>query len=303
MKYSLIITAWKEPETVEKNLTNILTRNSGNLLQEMEIILVCPDEETMNAAINVINKFGFDKFIYIKDDATGKPDALNKAFDTADGEIIICTDGDVLLAANALPNLVKRFENKEIGGISGRPVSADSKKTLFGYWGNLLADAAHQKRTREAALKRNYYMSGYLLAFKKVEGLKIPSDTLVDDAWLTTFISNRNQKIAYAPDALVLVKYPKNFKDWLKQKRRSAGGYSQLKKSGMSLSNSGSRNFIEELKYIFFPIGYSRNLKEFFFSLLLYPARLFLWILILLDSFTGKHKNNRLWVRVESTKV
>jgi hypothetical protein len=100
----------------------------------------------------------------------------------------------------------------------------------------------------------------------------------------------------------VNVKYPKNFKDWMDQKLRSVGGYMQLWSYGVVKKDSVVRNFWKELKYFFFPIKYSRNIREFIWSLYLYPLRLYLWIRIFWEQKIKKKEIFEPWARIESTK-
>ena len=58
---------------------------------------------------------------------------------------------------------------------------------------------------------------------------KIPEDALADDGVMSYMIWQKGYKIGYADKALVYVKYPTTFKDWMLQKKRSTGGYTQIK--------------------------------------------------------------------------
>ncbi|BDQ04515.1 MAG: hypothetical protein KatS3mg084_0033 [Candidatus Dojkabacteria bacterium] len=306
MKYSLIIIAWNEPQTVSSNLEAVLDQQYDNLLPDFEIILVCPDQETYNAAKAVIMKYRFNKFTYIRDPRKGKPYAFNLAFEKARGDIIICTDGDVVIDSGALKNLVELFaRNPKIGIVSGRPVSKDDKSSLFGYWGNLLADAAHCKRLKEFSYSKNYFVSGYLFAMRREADIRLPEDIMSDDAWISIKMILKGYLIGYAPSARVYVKYPTNLRDWFRQKRRSAGGYVQLKKffeKGCLNTVLPKRNFFEELKFFFFPLFYAKNLRQFLYSLALYPVRLILWMIIFYDKIKNNQTASRLWIRIESTK-
>ncbi|GIW57121.1 MAG: hypothetical protein KatS3mg083_066 [Candidatus Dojkabacteria bacterium] len=306
MKYSLIITAWNEPQTVSNNLEAVLDQKYDNLLPDSEIILVCPDKETYNAAKEVIVKYRFNKFTYIRDPQKGKPYALNLAFEKAKGEILICTDGDVVIDSGALRHLVELFDrNPKIGIVSGRPVAQDDKHSLFGYWGNLLADAAHFKRLKEFNHNRNYFVSGYLFAMRREADIKLPEDIMSDDAWISITMILKGYLVGYAAYARVYVKYPTNLRDWFRQKRRSAGGYIQLRKffkKGYLDTALPKRDFFEELKFFVFPLFYAKNLKQFLYSVALYPMRLILWIIIFYDKIKNNQTASRLWIRIESTK-
>lgn len=305
MKFSIIITAWKEPESIALNIKNLLNPESLNIVNELkgntEITIVCPDEETYNSARDTANQFHFSDIKWVRDSAIGKPAALNQGIQSSIGDILIFMDGDIVIGKNSLPNLVSGI-NKDVWLVSGRPVSADKKDTLLGYWGNLLADAANLRRLQSQKNNSSYFVSGYLYAAKKFEEMHFPEDTLVDDGWVSLKVLSLGKKIGYSPDSYVYVKYPKTLSDWFKQKRRSAGGYSQLSKMEIPVSgNKPKRSFIEEAKFIFYPITYAKSLRQLAYSLLLYPTRFILWILIYFDKISGK-QTKKLWVRIESTK-
>lgn len=303
---SIIITAFHEEKSIGNVIENII-RNAPEA--EYEIILACPDEETKIAAEFALDtlKFDFQKFIYIKDPQKGKPAALNLAFEKANGEILILTDGDIVkLGEKALDLLTKKLSSDtRISGVTGRPISADSKENLFGYWGHLLADAADHRRTntlKSPEMGNQFFvMSGYLMAIRKPK-FKIPEKVLSDDAYISYKIAEENRYIIYEPKATVSVKYPTNFKDWYNQKCRSLGGYIQLHKMGVINHSNKSRSFWGEVSYAWFPLKYASNFKEFAWSLLLYPVRLFLWLKVFIERKLFEKSFEKTWVRIESTK-
>ncbi|MDD4354251.1 MAG: glycosyltransferase family 2 protein, partial [Candidatus Nanoarchaeia archaeon] len=123
---------------------------------------------------------------------------------------------------------------------------------------------------------------------------------LSEDAYMSQFVWDKGFDTEYIPESKVYVKYPTNLKDWIKQKRRSAGGYPQLKKYFKKTSNM--RSFSSEaIKGPFYAITYAKNSKELFWSLILFPIRLYLWILTFYDKITKKNFK-QIWQRIESTK-
>jgi len=189
------------------------------------------------------------------------------------------------------------FKDNKIGAVSGHPVSLNKRENIFGYWSHFLTEAAHQMRLKN----RIWPCSGYLYAVRKKLVEKIPEDIFSEDAYLTELIRSKGYKIFYEPKAIVYVKYPDNFCDWLKQKIRSTGGYIQkIKNEKIKIK---SRGFFQEIKggiKLFFK--YPKNLKEFFWTILLYLARVYLWLLIFLKIKIFHQKFSKIWQRVESTK-
>ncbi|RMD76784.1 glycosyltransferase [Candidatus Dojkabacteria bacterium] len=312
---SIIITAWKEEKTIAKALYSFLDDDYVRSELPFEIIIVAPDEETRNAAKYAALEIGIgSKLKLLKDEALGKPSALNLALEKSNGDVLIFSDGDVFVEKNAVSELLKILKDESVGIVSGRPVSIDPKTNFMGYMGHLLSDAAHHKRSKvlinhfegedkSISQKNDFFpVSGYLYALRRSDEIKFPSDCLVDDAYISYLVFNKGLKVAYQPRAVVYVKYPKTLSDYFRQKKRSTGGYLQLWEYGIIKPETKSRTFFKELEYFWFPIKYAKNLKELLWSLLIYPLRLSLWIAIIWERKIIKKEFSKTWTRVETTK-
>ncbi len=292
---SVIITSYKEPKTIGKAISSLASKS-------YEIIQISPDAETLDAGLNVARELKIEKnFVQIKDPCKGKPHALNLAFKKAQGDILVLTDGDVFFNENAISELVKPFSDIMVGGVSGRPVSRDKKDKMMGYFGHLLADAAHHKRMKALKSEDFFPMSGYIMAIRNYS-FEIPEDVLSDDAYISYLIEKKEKKISYAPNAQAFVKYPTNLNDYYKQKVRSLGGYTQLEKYDVVEKRKRTRTLKDELSYFWFPFFYASNLKEFYWSMRLFPIRVVTWIKIFFDRRVFKKNFQESWTRVESTK-
>jgi cellulose synthase/poly-beta-1,6-N-acetylglucosamine synthase-like glycosyltransferase len=300
---SVIITTYQEPETLKKSLDIILNEIGG----EDEILVVGPDIQTEGVVKRILSSREIcGKLLYIRDRAEGKPAALNLAFQKARGEILVLTDGDVWPEKGFLEKLIRPFNNLTVGAVSGHPVSLNSRNTMFGFWSHFLVEAAHQRRL-ELSLRGEYLdCSGYLYALRKslISNFQFPNSVLSEDTFISQHIWQRGYKIAYAPEAKIFVRYPENFKDWILQKRRSTGGYLQkIRVKNQKLKIKKMRSFLKETFYgTYFALAYPKNLKELWYTGLLFLARLYLWLLIFFDHKILRKKFSKPWPRVESTK-
>jgi len=310
---SIIITSWKEPDTIAKCLKSIANKKYSGLNCEFEILQLSPDSETLNAGKEEAKKLGLNskEYVQIKDPQKGKPYALKMAIKRAKGKILIFTDGDTHFGENSIPSLLEPFKEKDIGGVSGRPLSSDKKNNIFGYWGHLLSDSAHHRRCSlmRKVEGKDYYksknsffpMSGYIMATRKFD-FSVPDDVLSDDAYISYSIRNQNSEIAYSPKATCYVKYPQKISDYYKQKVRSIGGFIQLKNYGIFQKDKQSRSVLIELSYSLFVLKYAKNVRELVWSLALFPVRLLTWIKIYWERVIIKKDFSKTWVRIESTK-
>ena len=311
---SVIITSFKEPKTIGKCIKCIADRKYSGIDKPFEIIQVSPDELTLKAGRKAANELKLSKqeYRHVIDPHQGKPTALKLALEKAKGDIIILTDGDTFFDKDAVAQIILPFENENVGGVSGRPVSQDDRNSIMGYWGHLLSDSADHRRSHTMIQMENtdYYvsdktffpMSGYIMAIRNIK-MNIPKNVLSDDAYISYFLRNKGYQIAYAPKAQCFVKYPTNLKDYFKQKVRSLGGFSQLKRFQVFEKDKQSRSFGIELSYAFYVLKYAKNFKEFIWSLCLFPIRLITWIRIFWERMIlRKDMGKTGWERIESTK-
>ena len=292
---SVLLTAYKEPNTIGKAIESFQKQLSKN----DEILVAAPDEETKKVILSYSKK---DKRVkYVGDSAKGKPIALNILFNKAKGGILILSDGDVHVSYNAVTELLLPFRDTKIGAVTGRPISVNHRENMLGYWSHLLTDiGAHETRLNLVKKGKFIVCSGYLFAMRKGIFKKVPEDALSDDAVISHFIWAKSFKIGYAPKALVYVKYPTTFSDWLKQKKRSAGGYWQIKQYVKNTPTM--RSFSKETTGFFRIWKYPKTVKEIYWTGILVFARLYLWARILLNQKVRKASFKQTWQRVESTK-
>jgi cellulose synthase/poly-beta-1,6-N-acetylglucosamine synthase-like glycosyltransferase len=292
---SIIITAYKEARTIGRAVESIL---KNKFKEKYEIIITAPDNETLDIAKKYSKKN--KKIKILKDNGEGKPAALNLVFKKAKGDILILTDGDVYINENAISLLLEKFKDKNVGAASGRPISLDSKETMLGFWSHLLSDTAHHLRLNRVCQNKVIVCSGYLYAFRKELIKSVPKEALSEDAVISHMVYDQGYKIDYSPKSEVFVSYPKNFSDWIKQKKRSAGGYNQL--NLMTKNKERMRSFSKESAGIFLVLSYPKTIKYLFYTLCLIFARIYLWLLIFIDINLKKKNLKKIWVRIESTK-
>jgi cellulose synthase/poly-beta-1,6-N-acetylglucosamine synthase-like glycosyltransferase len=291
----VIITAFQEAETISQAIEAFLPQ----LPQDAELLVVCPDPET----ITIVDSYAarYSSIRHIADTQQGKPTAINLGLEAAQGDIVVLSDGDVCVAPDALAPLLTPFQDPLVGAVSGRPSSVNPRDTVLGYWSHLLVDSAHQMRLERDRSNQFLFASGYLLALRRSLLTQIPADALAEDAVLSHIIAAQGYRIRYAPQARVSVKYPTTYQDWLRQKVRSAGGHAQDYVRRTSNRMRSAR--IELLQGTFLALGYPHNLRELLWTLLLFPARLHLWILVFINVRLLHRALQTLWQRVETTKT
>ena len=294
-KITVLITAFKEPN-IDKAIESVVNQKTR---QNYEIIVSAPDEETLDIVRDYSKKY---KNINIMEDpGKGKSYALNMAFNKINTDILILTDGDVRISENAIEEISNLFLDPQIGCVTGRPVPVETKNTKYGYWANFLFGAAHRWRKEAFANESFIECSGYLFAFRKKHIDKIPLD-VAEDSIIPYYFWEEGYKIGYSEDALVYVKNPDNWKDWMMQKTRTAKAHETLDKYTDIKITPRLKTFKNELKGIHWALGYPKSIKEMFWTIQLIFARLYMWFKVFNDlKLRDKHYKDA-WERIESTK-
>src|SRR3989344_4041083 len=268
---SIIITSFNEPH-LERAINSILNQKIN---YKHEIIIAAPDKE----AEKLTKKY---KIKYFKDPEKGKSYALNLLLKKVKSEILILTDGDVYLGNNSINEILELFKDPLMGVATGRPMPEETRENKYGYFSNLLFYGAHKIRRKLFDEGKFLECSGYLFAFRNKVIREFPLD-VAEDTIIPYIFSHKGYKIGYAEKALVYVKNPNNFKDWIKQKKRTAKGHETLTKYYPNFPRV--KSFSNEIKYGFFwALGYPTTIRQMYWTILLIFYRLYLWIITLTEA-------------------
>jgi len=295
---SVIITTFREPLTIKKAIDSFISQNTK---ESYEILVVAPDKETED----IVKSYKDIRIRYLKDPGKGKSNALNLAFKKAKGNILILSDGDVYVSNNSINEILNLFKNKYIGCVTGRPISITDRNSMVGFWSHFLTDIGAHEISRKRRFLNNQFLecSGYLFAFRSGIIDKIPTD-VAEDTIIPYYFYKKGYKIGYAEKAIVYVKYPTNLKEFIKQRVRTAKAHETLKKYAPDLPRvkSFKNEFLGGLKNLKLIFSYPRNLEEFFWLLLLFPTRLYIWLKVHFQHSIKKEKYKDAWERIDLTK-
>lgn len=294
IEISVIITAYREAATLGAAIEAILPQ----LPLDAELLIVCPDPETSAVAEDYAARY--INVRHLVDPQRGKPTALLLGLRAAAGELVVLSDGDVRVAEGALAPLLTPFAEAQVGAVTGRPLSTNSRQNKLGYWSHFLTDSAHQLRRQRDQAGEFLLCSGYLFAFRRALITELPPDALAEDAVISHRIAQQGYRIRYAPEAHVWVNYPTTYADWLRQKVRSAGGYAQdyVRSSPVRMRSAGR----EARAGLRLAREFASTPREVWWTGLLFAARLHLWGLVFLNVRLLQKPFAALWQRVETTK-
>lgn len=268
----VIIASYKEPKSTLRTVKIFLKQ----LGKEDRVTVVDPFSEVEEFLKSRINDKRFNFFL---DPGEGKSYALNLLFQEMPGskeDLFILTDGDVYVGNKAVREITKAFKDKNIGCVTGRPVSLDSKNTKYGFWQHVAFSGIDKVRRKLSSEKKFFECSGYLFAIRKDVLFDFPLETS-EDSIIPYLFWKKGYLIKYCPEAEVYVKNPDNWKDWLAQKVRNIKAHENLNKIEKDMPRT--KSLINEIKYgALYALTLPRSMREFLWIFQLYFARLYLYI-------------------------
>ncbi len=270
---TIIITSYNEPKATERAIKVFLNQK---MKQKFKIIVVDPFPEVEKYLKKQIKDKRVDFFL---DPGEGKSYALNllleRLYNDNKNDLLIFTDGDVYVSDNCLNEIIKAFENKEIGCITGKPVSIDKKDTKYGYWFSVLFAGIDKVRKKLSDEKKFFECSGYLFAIRNGVIKEFPLDTS-EDSIIPYLFWEKGYKIFYCDKAEVYVKNPDNWKDYINQKVRNIKSHENLNKIAPDIPRT--KSFWNEIKYgAIFALSQPKSFKEFIWTIEMYFARLYIY--------------------------
>jgi len=270
----IIITAYGEPDSTIKSIKSFLEQN---LKKEYKIIVVDPFPKIKKI---IEQKFKNKNVEFFLDPGEGKGLALNILFERIyskdTNEIIILTDGDVFVSKNSVSDILNAFKDKQVGCVTGRPISLNQRNNMFGYWSHLLFEGGHRAKNNLSKQEKFIEGTGYLLAIRNGVLKGFPLEA-AEDSIIPYLIWKNNYKIKYLPKAEVYVKNTDNWLDWEIQKRQNIISHQTQK--GISKDMPRTKSFFNEIKQgTLFALFYPKNLKEVYWTFLLFLARFYVYI-------------------------
>lgn len=221
----LIIAAFNEKDYVDQKIKNSLSLDYPH--DKLTIIWV--NDGSDDGTPDLVAKYP-EVVLLHNPKRSGKIAGMNLGAENSVAPILLFSDANTMLSANALKAAIRHFQDKTVGCVAGekqfnkdknQPVSAAGEGF---YW------------KIESWLKQLDYQfystigaTGELFAIRRELFQKVESDTLLDDFMISMRTTLQGFRVAYEPEATASENGSSNVKEELKRKVRiAAGSYQSL---------------------------------------------------------------------------
>ena len=234
---TILVAAYNEEDIVDAKVENTLRLDYP---QEKKQIIFVTDGST-DSTTEKLNRFN-DVLVLHEDSRAGKMAAIKRAMPFVEGEILIFTDANTFLNAEAIKELVKHYRNHKVGAVAGEKrifvdQTADASSAGEGFYWKY--ESLLKKWDYE--LYSNVGAAGELFSIRTRLYENVESDTIIDDHMIAMRIAEKRYIIAYEPKAYAMETASANTAEELKRKIRIAAGGIQsifrLKKAANPFNN------------------------------------------------------------------
>jgi biofilm PGA synthesis N-glycosyltransferase PgaC len=161
----------------------------------------------------------------------GKSTALNTGALLARHELLVCIDGDALLAPEALRWIAHVFRRGTVGGLAGNPRIRNRSSLLGRLQVGEFASIIGLIRRAQTMYGRIFTVSGVICAFRKralEEAGWWSPHTITDDIDITWRVQMAGWRVIYEPNAIVWILMPETLRGLWRQRLRWAEGGAEM---------------------------------------------------------------------------
>ena len=221
---TLIIAAYNEENYIEPKIENSLQLNYPKDKLHFFFVTDGTTDSTNERILNHKKSLGARVQLFFQPERLGKIAAVERIMPFVETPIIVFSDANTDLNADAILNIVKHYQNPKVGAVAGEKrvqLSGEAAGAGEGiYW------------KYESQLKKWDYIlysvvgaAGELFSMRTHLHQPVERDTLIEDFVTTMRIAKNGYRVGYAPDAYAVEGHSANVKEELKRKIRiSAGG-------------------------------------------------------------------------------
>lgn len=194
---SVVVPTHNEEITISKKIENLLSSNYP--LEKLEIIFVDDSNDSTPEIIEKYSKKSSNIRLIRFYRRMGYSPSMIAGCKTSKGEIIVLNDAGSFLDSQAISNLVTRFENPNIGVVTGKDVILNLDEEV-GKSENLYQKFYNFLRISETSMDSTVYTKGEATAVRKdlIEDLDMCSETF--DTAIGLHVRQKGYRTVYDPN-------------------------------------------------------------------------------------------------------
>lgn len=217
---TFLIAAYNEEDFIEVKIENTLALNYPS---EKLNILIITDGST-DATPQLVAKYPQVTLMH-EDARRGKIAAVHRAMPQVTSGFVIFSDANTILNPEAAYHLVRHFKNDKVGAVAGeKRIMSGQEASASGAGEGIYWKYESTLKRWDSRFNTVVGAAGELFAIRTSLYEDIPTDTVIEDFYMTLRIAQKGYKVAYEPDASAMEGPSASVKEEMKRKIRIAAG-------------------------------------------------------------------------------
>ncbi|PJJ84960.1 glycosyltransferase family 2 protein [Mucilaginibacter auburnensis] len=216
---TLIVAAYNEERFIEEKIKNSLELNYPQGLLKLIFIT----DGSSDGTADIVAKY--PQIIHMHSpERKGKMAAVHRAIDTVDTAVMVFTDANTFLNADAIVNICRHYSDPKVGAVAGekRVLITEASDATAGegfYW-----KYESKLKVWDSELYSVVGAAGELFSVRTDLYEHVPATSIIDDFMISMLIARKGYRIIYEPDAYAMETASEDVKEELKRKVRIAAG-------------------------------------------------------------------------------
>jgi biofilm PGA synthesis N-glycosyltransferase PgaC len=216
---TLIVAAYNEEGYIEEKIKNTLGLNYP---KEKISFLFITDGST-DKTVDIISRYPGIKLMHSAN-RLGKIAAVQRAVAAVTTEVMVFTDANTFLNADALIKLCRHYADPKVGAVAGEKrvhidETSDATAGEGFYW-----KYESKLKVWDSELNSVVGAAGELFSVKTALYESVHPNAIIDDFMISMLIAKKDYRIVYEPEAYATETSSANIKEELKRKIRIAAG-------------------------------------------------------------------------------
>lgn len=232
---SVIIPVHNEEKYVREALDSVINADfPGN----KQIIVV--DDGSIDRTPQILGGYTSNGALVIRTDHLGKSNAINTGLAVAKGELIAIVDGDSVIRKDALVEMARELQGKDVAAACG-VIKVKNRKSIICMWVHIEQIYNSFIRSLLSKINANVTTPGPLSMYRadtlrEVNGFS--TQGFSEDQDITIRLIRKGYRIGFAQNAVSETNMPSDLKGFLRQRSRFARGLIFLLKRHLQLNNA-----------------------------------------------------------------
>jgi len=217
---SFIVPSYNEAGIIEDKIRNCLSFDYP--VEKLNIIFITDGSNDGTPEIAARYK---GVTVLHEDKRAGKSAAENRSMKFVTTPIVIFSDANTMLPANAIREIVKHYADPAVGAVSGeKRILKKEKDSASGAGEGIYWKYESFLKRMDSELLTIVGAAGELFSFRKELFSELEEDTILDDFMLSMRIASQGYRVVYEPNAYAMETASESVKEELKRKIRICAG-------------------------------------------------------------------------------